>query len=115
MRIIETGVASSVSILTSSRWGGGANDRASIERIHGEEVGSRSECSLAAQRNVAGPDKLPLHSLLNHKRDVEGQLQCRTTESQMNSDEVNWLLQTIKDPENAKRFLQAQHQRGRIP
>ena len=33
----------------------------------------------------------------------------------MNSDEVNWLLQTIEDPENAKRFLQAQHQRGRIP
>ena len=33
----------------------------------------------------------------------------------MNSDEVNWLLQTIKDPENAKRFVQAQYQRGRIP
>jgi len=26
----------------------------------------------------------------------------------MNSDEVNWLLQTIEDPENAKRFVQAQ-------
>jgi hypothetical protein len=35
--------------------------------------------------------------------------------SQMNSDEVNWLLQTIKDPENARRFVQAQYQRGRIP
>ena len=34
---------------------------------------------------------------------------------QMNSDEVNWLLQTIEDPENAKRFVQAQCQRGRIP
>jgi hypothetical protein len=33
----------------------------------------------------------------------------------MNSDEVNWLLQTIEDPENAKRFVQAQCQRGRIP
>ena len=33
----------------------------------------------------------------------------------MNSDEVNWLLQTIKDPENAKRFVQAQYQHGRIP
>ena len=33
----------------------------------------------------------------------------------MNSDEVNWLLQTIEDPENAKRFAQAQYQRGRIP
>jgi hypothetical protein len=33
----------------------------------------------------------------------------------MNSDEVNWLLQTIEDPENAKRFVQAQYQRGRIP
>jgi len=33
----------------------------------------------------------------------------------MNSDEVNWLLQTIEDPQNAKRFAQAQYQRGRIP
>jgi len=33
----------------------------------------------------------------------------------MNSDEVNWLLQTIDDPENAKRFVQAQYRRGRIP
>jgi hypothetical protein len=33
----------------------------------------------------------------------------------MNSDEVNWLLQTIEDPENAKRFVQAQYERGRIP
>jgi len=33
----------------------------------------------------------------------------------MNSDEVNWLLQTIDDPENAKRFVKAQHERGRIP
>lgn len=33
----------------------------------------------------------------------------------MNSDEVNWLLQTIVDPENAKAFVQAQYQRGRIP
>lgn len=32
----------------------------------------------------------------------------------MNSDEMNWLLQTIEDPENAKRFVQAQYQRGRI-
>jgi hypothetical protein len=32
----------------------------------------------------------------------------------MNKEEVNWLLQTIKDPENAKRFLLAQYQRGRI-
>ena len=33
----------------------------------------------------------------------------------MNSDEVNWLLQTIEDVENAKRFVQAQYQHGRIP
>ena len=32
----------------------------------------------------------------------------------MNKEEVNWLLQTITDPENAKRFLLAQYQRGRI-
>jgi hypothetical protein len=32
----------------------------------------------------------------------------------VNKEEVNWLLQTIQDPENAKRFLLAQYQRGRI-
>jgi len=32
----------------------------------------------------------------------------------MNKDQVNWLLQSIQDPENAKRFLLAQYQRGRI-
>jgi len=32
----------------------------------------------------------------------------------MSKEEVNWLLQTIPDPENAKRFLLAQYQRGRI-
>ncbi|HTG29667.1 MAG TPA: hypothetical protein VK818_15720 [Methylomirabilota bacterium] len=32
----------------------------------------------------------------------------------MNKEEVNWLLQTIQDPENARRFLFAQYQRGRI-
>jgi hypothetical protein len=35
-------------------------------------------------------------------------------ESVMNKEEVNWLLQTIKDPENVKRFLLAQYERGRI-
>lgn len=33
----------------------------------------------------------------------------------MNSDELNWLLQTIEDPETAKSFVQAQYRRGRIP
>lgn len=33
----------------------------------------------------------------------------------MNSDEMNWLLQTIEDPETARRFVQAQYQRARIP
>ena len=32
----------------------------------------------------------------------------------MDREEVSWLLQTIKDPENAKRFLLAQYERGRI-
>ena len=32
----------------------------------------------------------------------------------MNREEVYWLLQTIKDPGDAKRFLMAQYQRGRI-
>ncbi len=33
----------------------------------------------------------------------------------MNSDEMNWLLQTIEDPEKAKRLVLAQYRRGRIP
>ena len=32
----------------------------------------------------------------------------------MTREEVHWLLQTIKDPGDAKRFLWAQYQRGRI-
>jgi hypothetical protein len=35
-------------------------------------------------------------------------------EDVVNREEVKWLLQTIKDPENAKRFLLAQYERGRI-
>jgi hypothetical protein len=35
-------------------------------------------------------------------------------ESVINREEVNWLLQTIKDPGDAQRFLLAQYQRGRI-
>jgi hypothetical protein len=35
-------------------------------------------------------------------------------ESVMNREEVNWLLQTIEGAENAKRFLLAQYERGRI-
>ena len=34
---------------------------------------------------------------------------------QMDSDEVNWLLQTIETPEGARRFVMAQFERGRIP
>ena len=33
----------------------------------------------------------------------------------MNADEMNWLLQTIEEPETAKRFVQAQYGLGRIP
>jgi hypothetical protein len=32
----------------------------------------------------------------------------------MNTEEMNWLLQTIKDPEAARRFVWAQYQHGRI-
>ena len=32
----------------------------------------------------------------------------------MNREELNWLLQTIKDAETADRFALAQYQRGRI-
>ena len=33
----------------------------------------------------------------------------------MNADEMNWLLQTIEEPDTAKRFVQAQYELGRIP
>jgi hypothetical protein len=32
----------------------------------------------------------------------------------MNREELNWLLQTIKDAETAERFVLAQYKRGRI-
>jgi hypothetical protein len=32
----------------------------------------------------------------------------------MNEKELNWLLQTIKDPATAERFVLAQYRRGRI-
>jgi hypothetical protein len=32
----------------------------------------------------------------------------------MNKKELNWLLQTIKDPATAERFVLAQYRRGRI-
>ena len=32
----------------------------------------------------------------------------------MNREELNWLLQTIKDAATAERFLLAQYERGRI-
>ena len=32
----------------------------------------------------------------------------------MNREELDWLLQTIKDDETAERFVLAQYQRGRI-
>ncbi len=32
----------------------------------------------------------------------------------MNREEVNWLLQTIKDAKNAERFVLAQYECGRI-
>ena len=32
----------------------------------------------------------------------------------MNREELNWLLQTIKDAETAERFVLAQYARGRI-
>ena len=32
----------------------------------------------------------------------------------MNREELNWLLQTIKDAANAERFVLAQYARGRI-
>ena len=32
----------------------------------------------------------------------------------MNREDLNWLLQTIKDAETAERFVLAQYERGRI-
>src|SRR5215469_9512264 len=76
-------VTSRVRILTRNRWGGGANDCNSTEGIHGKTAASPSEWSLAAYRSVAAPHKVAVPSsgpLLNHKRNVEGQLPYRTTE-----------------------------------
>jgi hypothetical protein len=38
----------------------------------------------------------------------------RGKENVMNREDVNWSLQTIKDPENAKRLVLAQYELGRI-
>jgi hypothetical protein len=47
---------------------------------------------------------------------MEMYLQYRVKElRKMNADEMNWLLQTIEEPETAKRFVQAQYELGRIP
>jgi hypothetical protein len=112
-------VTSRVTILTSGRWGGGVNDCTSTEDIHGKTVASPSEWSLTAYRGMAALHKVPVPSsgpLLNHKRNVGRSVAISNHGvPQMNSDEVNWLLQTIEDPENAKRFVQAQYQRRRIP
>ena len=35
-------------------------------------------------------------------------------ENVMNREEMNWLLQTIKEAQNAERFVSAQYERGRI-
>ena len=32
----------------------------------------------------------------------------------MNDDEMSWLLQTIEEPETARRFVQVQYELGRI-
>ena len=76
-------VTSRVSILTSSRWGGGAYDCTSTEGVRRKTAASPSERSLAAYRGVAAPHKVAVPSsgpLLNHKRNVEVQLHYRTTE-----------------------------------
>jgi hypothetical protein len=38
----------------------------------------------------------------------------RIEENVMNREDMNWLLQTIEDPDNAKRFVLAQYEHGRI-
>jgi len=75
------------------------------------------DCTLT-YRSVAAPHRLPFqspdHSKVQTKRGRSVAISNHGV-NQMNSDEVNWLLQTIEDPENAERFVQAQYQRGRIP
>jgi hypothetical protein len=119
MGVIETARDIARQYFDKQSLGRGANYCTSTEAIHGKAAASPSEWSLAAYSRVAAPHKVAVPSggpLLDHKRNVEDQLQYRTTGvPQMNSDEVNWLLQTIQDPENAKHFVQAQYQRGRIP
>ncbi len=76
-------MTSRVSILTSSRWGGGANDCTPTAGVRRKTAASPSKSSLAAYRGVAAPHSVGFPSigpLLNHKRNVEGQLQYRTTE-----------------------------------
>ena len=116
--VIEPRVTSRVSILTSSRWGDGANDCTLTEGVHGETAASPSQWSLTAYRSVAAAHKLPFQSPDHSRAQTKPGRSVAIAnygEHQMNSDEVNWLLQTIEDPENAKRFVQAQYQRGRIP
>lgn len=52
--------------------------------------------------------------LLESRERMEMHLQYRVRELHMNSDEMSWLLQTMGDPETAKRFVQAQYDCGRI-
>ena len=76
-------VTSRVSILTTSRWGGGVNDRTATKGIHEKTAASPSEWSLAAYSGATAPLKVAVPfsgPLLSHERNVEGQLQYRTTE-----------------------------------
>lgn len=52
--------------------------------------------------------------LLESLERMEMYLQYRVRELHMISDEMTWLLQTMGDPETAKRFVQAQYDCGRI-
>jgi hypothetical protein len=38
----------------------------------------------------------------------------RGEENVMNREDVNWLLETLKDPDDAERFVLAQYEHGRI-
>ena len=60
-----------------------SDDYASTEGVPGRTAASQSESSLAAHQGVAAPHKVgfpPSGPPLEHKRNVEGQLQGRITE-----------------------------------
>jgi hypothetical protein len=83
MGVIETARDIARQYFDKQSLGRRSDDCTSTEGIPGKTAASQSEWSLAAYRGVAAPHRVSFPSsgpLLNHKRNVERQLQYRTTE-----------------------------------